>query len=101
MTDSLDGESSLKSKQVLQRCQDTFIKLIKEKELRIRVEEPNKNIHEFKGTIEYSFKGKQEELSHEIEELNEKQFIPKGSTLKLTDYVYCIVIYTGYETKLM
>ena len=77
------------------------MRLIKEKELRIRVEEPNKNIQEFKGTIEYSFTGQQEEVSQEIEELNEKQFIPKGSTLKLSDYVYCIVIYTGKETKLI
>ena len=32
--------------------------------------------------------------------LTEKQFIPRGSFLKDSDYIYCIAVYTGDDTKL-
>ena len=85
----------------MDRSQRSLNQLLKDKELRVRVKEPSKSIYDFKGTIEYSFKGKQDGVPDEIDELSETQFVPKGSTLKLSDQVHCMVVYTGKETKLV
>ena len=101
MTDALDGERNFKSKLVLPRSQKDFESMIAEKKLRIRVPEPNNDIYDFKGAIEYSFAGSDKSGEEDVEDLTNLQFVPRGATIKFSGHVYGMVVYTGLETKLM
>jgi magnesium-transporting ATPase (P-type) len=89
---SLDGETNLKIRKALP---DT-LKLNEEEVLslegRIECEQPNESIYTFTGRIFY--KGEPKPISKD-------QILLRGSRLKTVDYVYGVVIFTGYETKLM
>ena len=53
--------------------------------------EPDKGIYTFGGQLVHG------DLTND---LNLKNFIPRGSVLKNSDSVYVIVMYTGPDTKL-
>mmetsp|Transcript_36143 Transcript_36143/g.44077 ORF Transcript_36143/g.44077 Transcript_36143/m.44077 type:complete len:299 (+) Transcript_36143:54-950(+) len=101
MTDALDGERNFKSKLVLPRCQKDIQQLLFARSLRLSVPEPNPDIYDFKGSIQYSFTGSDEGEEFDNEDMTNLQFVPRGSTIKFSGQLYAMVVYTGLETKLM
>lgn len=69
--------------------------------MRIRIPEPNNDIYDFKGAIEYAYTGADDGNQDDIEDVTNLQFVPRGSTVKFSEQVYGLVVYTGVETKLM
>ena len=56
-------------------------------------EDPMKNLYKFDGIVK--------EAGNNIENsIDLKSFIPRGSTVKNSEDVYAIVMYTGKDTKL-
>ncbi|KAH1249316.1 putative phospholipid-transporting ATPase 8 [Glycine max] len=92
-TMNLDGETNLKLKHAL----EVTIHLQDEKSLQkykvvVKCEDRNENLYSFIGTLQYD--GKESPLSLQ-------QILLRDSKLKNTDYIYGIVIFTGYDTKVM
>jgi len=87
-TANLDGERNLKPKlapTMTQKC------LEDNDTVSISCMEPHKDIYKFEASIS---KG------GNSQELDLKQFIPRGSTVKNSDNVYALVVYTATDTKL-
>ena len=55
---------------------------------------PNNAIYKFEGNIEI------EELS-EIVSLGAENIILRGSSLKNTEFIYGVAVFTGHDTKVM
>ena len=103
-TASLDGETGLKEREAYIETHKIFLsKKIKKDEnnlknlfhesCQIEVMNPNKNIYEIEGTINYNDDNKS---AFDI-----KNTAIRGAKLKNTKFIYGIVIYTGKETKIM
>ena len=93
-TKNLDGETNLKHKV---SYKDSHGEFKNEKNLdafegNIKCEEANEIIYQFNGVLTY----KQNAIS-----LTNEQFLLRGSSLKNTDWIYGLVIYTGHQTKIM
>ena len=87
-TMALDGETNLKCKSVILQMQQ----LKKIKSVMCAVEEPNTSIDDFKGLLKVN--------SKEIP-LSISNFIPRGCTLKNTEFIYGLCVYTGTNTKVI
>lgn len=55
-------------------------------------EAPNDFLYKFEGTIT---------IENETYALNHNNFLLRGSSLKNTEWIYGIVVYTGHDTKIM
>ncbi|XP_024030758.1 phospholipid-transporting ATPase 10 [Morus notabilis] len=92
-TTNLDGETNLKLKQAVEATsnlhEDSSFQNFK---AAIRCEDPNANLYTFVGTLEL------EEQQHP---LSPQQLLLRDSKLRNTDFVYGVVIFTGYDTKVM
>ena len=93
-TKNLDGETNLKHKMAAKATQqfydtdgafDSFSGEIK-------CEDPNPMIYQFQGILKTS-KG--------AIPLSSEQFLLRGSSLKNTDWIVGVVVYSGHETKIM
>ena len=95
-TKNLDGETNLKIKnsvkdlQNLYKCEEDLTSMTGE----IICERPNNALYKFEGNIKV----------HDIEEripLSTDNILLRGSSLRNTDYVYGIAVFTGHDTKVM
>ena len=103
-TSNIDGESNLKEREALIFTQKIFLnKKIKKDEnnlqnlfkeyCEIEVSQPNKNIYEIDGIINYS---ENDKTPFEI-----RNTAIRGARLKNTKFIYGIILYTGKDTKIM
>ncbi|CDW80053.1 probable phospholipid-transporting atpase ih [Stylonychia lemnae] len=97
-TSSLDGEKNLKPKLAIKFIQDNVNRIIKEDvQLLLIYNQPSRALYEFDGTIETNEIGQESKIS---KNLDFKQFIHAGSTIKNSNKILAIIIYTGNQTKL-
>lgn len=91
-TANLDGETNLKIK----RCPDDTAQLsenaLKDFNAYVECEQPNPSIYSFEGSLIWKDK-----TSH----LGPGQILLRGSKLRKTPIVYGVVLFAGYETKIM
>ena len=113
-TSSLDGEKSLKLKVTSQKIYGIFSSLISSsnkiennKKLTnfemmglIQVNQPNENLNQIDGKLEYFIKINGEEKNGDFQ-ITCREFLLKGSILKNTNYIFGIVIYTGMKNKII
>ena len=96
-TKNLDGETNLKMKSGKKDLYEFF----KEKDdLRnlageLVCEEPNDQIYKFEGAIQYQ-KGQSSKVSLGIENV-----VLRGCSLRNTEYIYGLTVFTGHDTKIM
>jgi magnesium-transporting ATPase (P-type) len=57
-------------------------------------EQPNPNLYSFKGTV--TLAGDNDKIPLDVDHI-----VLRGMSLKNTEYIYGLVIYTGHETKVM
>ena len=60
---------------------------------------PTTDLYDFKGSIEFTYDDPNSE--ERAEDLSNTQFIPRGSVIRNSGEIACLVVYTGQETKLM
>lgn len=97
-TKNLDGETNLKHKQAKKECwkiattdQDVLTNF---NDAVIECEKPNEWIYKFFGTLQLN--SMSETIALDID-----QVLLRGSSLRNTEWVYGVAIYTGHETKVM
>ncbi|KAA8541660.1 hypothetical protein F0562_022812 [Nyssa sinensis] len=92
-TMNLDGETNLKVKRALEVTlpfdDDVTFKDFKGT---IRCEDPNPNLYNFVGNIEYD---------RQVYPLDPSQILLRDSKLRNTAYIYGVVIFTGHDSKVM
>ena len=93
-TKNLDGETNLKHKLASKDTISYFSDISRADDLvlSIRCEDPNPMIYQFYGVLD---------LSGTTIPLSNEQFLLRGSSLKNTDWIVGIVVYTGHESKIM
>jgi len=87
-TSNLDGERNLKPKLAPKMTQNS---LTDNEAVTFSCMEPHKDIYKFEANIT---------KAGASQTLDLKQFIPRGSTVKNSDNVYALVVYTATDTKL-
>ncbi|NWI27220.1 AT8B3 ATPase, partial [Sula dactylatra] len=93
-TADIDGETNLKFRQALLV---THQELVSEETMatfdgRVTCEEPNSRMHSFTGTLEWR---------GETYSLDNERILLRGCKLRNTDVCYGLVIYAGFDTKIM
>jgi len=92
-TKSLDGETNLKvkysNKEISRYYGDVFDR---NSSITVDYDRPNPYLYHFKGTVT---------INNEKISIDYSNFLLRGSSLKNTDFVYGLVVYTGHETKIM
>lgn len=93
-TKNIDGETNLKQKVANKETQLLFGSDFKDSGLdcEIRCEDPNPVIYQFSGIMK---------IAGKIIPLSLQQFFIRGSSLKNTNWVIGMVVYTGHESKIM
>ncbi|CEG44963.1 p-type atpase (p-atpase) superfamily [Plasmopara halstedii] len=93
-TSNLNGEANLKVRGSLGvTTKLVFDSTSRDKEkYYVTCEEPNQDLYRFAGNLS---------IESKTYSLNEKQFLPRGSTLMNTKWVMMLVVYTGHDTKVM
>ncbi|KAL0396991.1 UNVERIFIED_CONTAM: putative phospholipid-transporting ATPase 4 [Sesamum calycinum] len=92
-TMNLDGETNLKVKRAL----ETTVSLDDEESFKdfsgiIKCEDPNPSLYTFVGNFEYE---------RQIYPLDPSQILLRDSKLRNTAYIYGVVIFTGFDSKVM
>ncbi|KAL3598315.1 hypothetical protein D5086_006233 [Populus alba] len=92
-TMNLDGETNLKVKRSL----EVTLPLEDDESFKnftgiIKCEDPNPNLYTFVGNFEYEF---------QVYPLDPTQILLRDSKLRNTSYVYGVVIFTGFDSKVM
>ena len=105
-TKSLDGETNLKIKNTKKEIQERYHQAggqskIKTADLAnikasINCEKPNNAIYKFEGVITIEGLNNDEDLA-----LGPDNVLLRGMSLKNTEEVYGLVVYTGHDTKIM
>lgn len=94
-TAELDGETNLKRKSALTPTMNATTDSSASNLLgMIECEHPNENLHSFEGRL--SLQGVSTPSP-----INMLHFVPRGSVLRNTDFVYAVCIYAGPNTKIM
>lgn len=93
-TKNLDGETNLKHKEACKETQDVLQDGAQASTWKARVvcEKPNDKLYKFEGTLE---------TETDIYGLDHTNLLLRGSSLRNTDWVYGLVVYTGHETRVM
>lgn len=94
-TTNLDGENSLKQKEGLSILSSLIERNLGKINLvrgLIEIEQPNSNIYKTHGTVE---------VDSQKYIFSNDNILLRAATLKNTDYVFGIVVYTGKDTKMM
>lgn len=89
-TTNLDGESALKARESI-----NIFEKITTTSYHIYVDHPNQNIYKVDGYI-ISESNQKDKIFFNINNI-----LLRGGTLKNADFVYCVVIYTGPDSKIM
>ena len=92
-TKNLDGETNLKEKTSIEEYKD--IEDLQNFNGSMKCEKSNANLHVFEGVISNA------ESNNRTVFVNIRNVILKGCTLKNTEYVIGIVVYSGKNTKIM
>jgi phospholipid-transporting ATPase len=95
-TKNLDGETNLKNKYVHKEVNARYahdLQAMTKMKGRVFCEAPNNAIYKFEGQMIYDG---EDEIP-----LGADNIILRGSTLRNTEFVYGIVIFTGHDTKIM
>jgi magnesium-transporting ATPase (P-type) len=93
----LDGETNLKHKQSTKECislsknDQTVLKNFTQAS--IECDKENESIYTFQGNIRFQ--------DRDTIPLDFEQFLLRGCSLRNTEWVYGIAVYTGHDTKLM
>jgi phospholipid-transporting ATPase len=96
-TANLDGETNLKIKQAIPETAD----YVSPSDLgrlggKIRSEQPNSSLYTYEATLTIAAGGGEKELP-----LQPDQLLLRGATLRNTQWIHGVVVFTGHETKLM
>jgi phospholipid-transporting ATPase len=92
-TKNIDGETNLKLKSSNKETQEFFAQgVVSNFECEIKCEEPNPHMYQFTGLIIFR--------EHAVP-LSLQQFLVRGSSLRNTNWIIGLVVYTGHETKIM
>lgn len=95
-TKNLDGETNLKVKSAEKDLNRVFgtIEDLNDISGEIISETPNNSIHKFEGNIKVS------QIQHQIP-LSVDNLLLRSCSLRNTDFVYCVAVFTGHDTKVM
>ncbi|KAJ3143147.1 hypothetical protein HK100_008266 [Physocladia obscura] len=97
-TKNLDGETNLKIRNSLLETapitRDTFAKLLEYK-FRVETENPNPNLYTFTGTAFFQGSDAKDQFP-----LNINSILLRGCTLRNTEWVIGLVLFTGKDTKI-
>jgi magnesium-transporting ATPase (P-type) len=95
-TKNLDGETNLKHKISLPKVEQLLDSEYSVINLsgKVHFQEPNDQIYKFEGTL--SLDAISNPMSAGID-----NFLLRGTSLRNSDFIYGIVVYTGHETKIM
>ncbi|EGR28204.1 phospholipid-translocating p-type flippase family protein, putative [Ichthyophthirius multifiliis] len=97
-TKNLDGETNLKTKEVPNQLLEDFKdeNCVCQTYSLLKYEKPNPFLYKFQGIIEH-------QRGHEMIQtpLESHNFILRGCTLKQTEFIIGVVVYTGHQTKIM
>ncbi|XP_031100154.1 phospholipid-transporting ATPase 3-like [Ipomoea triloba] len=92
-TANLDGETNLKIRKALEKTWDYVTpEKVAEFEGEIQCEEPNNSLYTFTGNLL---------TQNQTLPLSPNQLLLRGCSLRNTDYIVGVVIFTGHETKVM
>lgn len=93
-TKNLDGETNLKHKIAVKDTQLYFANESKLDNFRaaVKCEDPNPMIYQFNGVFY---------IDDSAIPLTNEQFLLRGSSLKNTDFIVGMVVYTGHQSKIM
>jgi len=93
-TKNLDGETNLKCKESVKESQETITDgpFATAWKARVVCEKPNDKLYKFEGTIQTEV---------DLYSLDQNNLLLRGSSLRNTDWVYGLVVYTGHETRVM
>lgn len=96
-TKNLDGETNLKHKQADKRitaAARTESDIIRQfNGALIECEQPNEHLYKFDGSLRM--------LDGQMVALSADMFLLRGSSLRNTEWVYGVAVFTGHETKVM
>lgn len=97
-TKNLDGETNLKHKQASKACwklaTDDQAVLTNFNEAQVEYEKENEFIYKFFGTL--TLRPNDDPIL-----LDAEQILLRGSSLRNTDWIYGVAIYTGHDSKVM
>mmetsp|Transcript_13815 Transcript_13815/g.13767 ORF Transcript_13815/g.13767 Transcript_13815/m.13767 type:complete len:206 (+) Transcript_13815:440-1057(+) len=107
-TKNLDGETNMKHKMANKK----ILEIIKEGEdlknfvADISCQAPNEFLYKFEGKLNFNppnseFDSTGKSLNKDSVPLDANQILLRGSSLRNTEYVYGVVVYTGHESKIM
>jgi len=104
-TKNLDGETNLKNKQVPKPLWSTFANVetsIKNFEATFNIEGPNNLIYKFDGSMDIKQKNQLIVNPGNITQipLSAENLLLRGMSLRNTESVIGVVVYTGSETKI-
>lgn len=101
-TKNLDGETNLKVRQAL-KCGDGIrhSRDLERSRFRIESEGPQPNLYSYNGVAKWLNRKEDETLEDSQEPVNINNMLLRGCTLRNTDWVIGIVVYTGEDTKIM
>lgn len=100
-TKNLDGETNLKNKYVQKDINNRYVndlKAMTQMQGKVFCEAPNNAIYKFEGQMIFQDENHRDEP--EIP-LGADNIILRGSSLRNTEFVYGIVVFTGHDTKIM
>jgi magnesium-transporting ATPase (P-type) len=97
-TKNLDGETNLKIKQANKDIYPLFQsnESLSRLDGRILCEKPNNAIYKFEGFAELQGYGLNEKIS-----LNADNVLLRGMSVRNTEFVYGVTVFTGHDTKVM
>jgi phospholipid-transporting ATPase len=98
-TQSLDGEMNLKHKSAIRDMQDAILSPADASTINghIFCDQPNDYLYNFDGMMSIKVKNSDDSYKYT---LGYNQLLQRGSSLKTAHWIYGIVVYTGYETKI-
>ena len=110
-TKNLDGETNLKNKQVPKQLWSTFEHTetaIKNFEATLNIEGPNNLIYKFDGSMDVKNlrNGSNRLISNDADNnttqlpLSSENLVLRGMSLRNTESILGVVVYTGHETKI-
>jgi phospholipid-translocating ATPase len=104
-TKNLDGETNLKVRQAVRAGRSVrHARDCEKAEFFIESEGPHANLYNFTGVIrwkQYNVENSQATPEEKAEPLSIANLLPRGSTIRNTEWVLGVVLFTGKETKIM